>query len=187
MRGDDDTPGDRRRCAARIADLRAKQKQDSIDLQLRWNWNTPFFLSPHNPIDVLLRRQPGAEEREARRRDVPDLARPDVRRHARRSDVSTRTTGGITTDATGAETFGTIVSLNESPMRPGILYAGTDDGRVWMTRNDGGTWKELTTNVTGVPAGTYVSRIEPSLRRSKARSTSPSTTTVAATSRRTCS
>ena len=76
--------------------------------------------------------------------------------------VSTRTTGGITNDATGAETYGTIVSLNESPIRAGILYAGTDDGRVWITRNDGGTWEELTTRVPGVPAGTYVTRIEPS-------------------------
>jgi hypothetical protein len=78
--------------------------------------------------------------------------------------VSTMTTGGITTDATGAETYGTIVSLNESPMRAGILYAGTDDGRVWTTRNDGGSWEDLTGRFTGVPAGTYVSRIEPSWR-----------------------
>jgi hypothetical protein len=76
--------------------------------------------------------------------------------------VSTKTTGGITTDATGAETFGTIVSLNESPITPGVLYAGTDDGRLWMTANDGGKWEELTARVQGVPAGTYVSRIEPS-------------------------
>ena len=76
--------------------------------------------------------------------------------------VSTRTTGGITNDATGAETYCTIVSLNESPIRAGILFAGTDDGRVWLTRNDGGTWEELTSRFPGVPAGTYVTRIEPS-------------------------
>src|SRR5258708_31813432 len=76
--------------------------------------------------------------------------------------VSTKTTGGITNDATGAETYCTIVSLNESPIRAGILFAGTDDGRVWVSSNDGGTWSEVTRNVAGVPAGTYVSRIEPS-------------------------
>ncbi|HMA39312.1 MAG TPA: hypothetical protein VKP10_04505, partial [Gemmatimonadales bacterium] len=59
-------------------------------------------------------------------------------------------------------TFCTIVSLAESPMRPGLLYAGTDDGNVWLTRNDGGTWENLTGRFPGVPAGTYVSRIEPS-------------------------
>jgi hypothetical protein len=67
--------------------------------------------------------------------------------------VSTRTTGGITNDATGAETYCTIVSLNESPIRAGILFAGTDDGRVWLTKNDGGTWEELTSRFPGVPAG----------------------------------
>ena len=70
--------------------------------------------------------------------------------------VSMRTTGGITNDATGAETYCTIVSLNESPVRAGILFAGTDDGRVWLTKNDGGTWEELTSRFPGVPAGTYV-------------------------------
>jgi hypothetical protein len=76
--------------------------------------------------------------------------------------VSTKTTGGITNDATGAETYCTIVSLNESPIRAGILFAGTDDGRVWVSHNDGGSWDEVSRNFTGVPAGTYVSRIEPS-------------------------
>jgi len=88
----------------------------------------------------------------------PDLTYADTMKLR----VSTTTTGGITIDATGAETFGTIVSLNESPVKPGYLYAGTDDGRLWKSENDGGSWTELTANVRGVPAGTYVSRIEPS-------------------------
>src|SRR3989304_3413695 len=88
----------------------------------------------------------------------PDLSYADTMKLR----VSTRTTGGITIDATGAETFGTIVSLNESPVRPGILFAGTDDGRLWSTTNDGGSWTEHTASVKGGPAGTYVSRIEPS-------------------------
>ena len=47
-------------------------------------------------------------------------------------------------------------------MRPGLLYAGTDDGQVWMSRNDGTSWEKLTGRFAGVPEGTYVSRIEPS-------------------------
>src|SRR2546430_4097655 len=76
--------------------------------------------------------------------------------------VSTHTTGGITPDVTGAETFCTIVALAESPVRPGLLYAGTDDGNVWLTRNDGGTWENLTGRFPGAPAGTYVGPIRPS-------------------------
>jgi photosystem II stability/assembly factor-like uncharacterized protein len=144
-----------------VAELRAKQKKDSTDMELRWNWNTPFFLSPHNQSVVYM----GANRvmKSVKRGDEmypisEDLTYADTMKIR----VSTKTTGGITTDATGAETFGTIVSLNESPITPGVLYAGTDDGRLWMTANDGGKWEELTARVQGVPAGTYVSRIEPS-------------------------
>ena len=145
----------------RVDAFRAAQKRDSTDLDLRWNWNTPFFISKHNPQvlyfganRVLKSTKMGDEMYPI----SPDLSYADTTKIR----VSTQTTGGITTDATGAETFANIVSLNESPIRPGILFAGTDDGRLWVTWNDGGTWNELTKNVTGVPAGTYVSRIEPS-------------------------
>ncbi|MFI5232814.1 MAG: WD40/YVTN/BNR-like repeat-containing protein [Gemmatimonadales bacterium] len=145
----------------RLDGYRAMQKRDSIDLDMRWNWNTPFLISKHNPqvlyfgANRVLKSTKSGDEMYP---ISPDLSYADTMK----IHVSTQTTGGITTDATGAETFATIVSLNESPIRPGILYAGTDDGRLWMTWNDGGTWNELTKNVTGVPAGTYVSRIEPS-------------------------
>jgi Sortilin, neurotensin receptor 3, len=144
-----------------IAELRARQKADSAALQLRWNWNTPFFISAHNPTVLYF----GANRvlKSVKRGDdmypiSPELSYADTMKIR----ISTRTTGGITTDATGAETFGTITSLNESSIKPGYLYAGTDDGRVWMTENDGGAWTEITANIKGVPAGTYVSRIEPS-------------------------
>ena len=145
----------------RINDLRARQRADSIALDMRFNWNTPFFLSWHNPSvfyaggnRVLKSTKRGDELFPI----SPDLSYADTMKLR----VSTKTTGGITLDATGAETYGTIVSLNESPVRAGILYAGTDDGRVWVSRTDGGSWEELTQRFAGVPAGTYVSRIEPS-------------------------
>ena len=147
--------------ARRQQALRAAQKKDSVDMDLRWNWNTPFFLSPHNP-SVFYTAANRVLKSTKQGDDLffisPELSYAD----SMKARISMRTTGGITTDATGAETFGTVVSLNESPVRPGILYAGTDDGRLWSTMNDGGSWTEHTANVKGVPAGTYVSRIEPS-------------------------
>ncbi|MGE5102801.1 MAG: WD40/YVTN/BNR-like repeat-containing protein, partial [Deltaproteobacteria bacterium] len=144
-----------------IADLRARQHADSAALDLRFNWNTPYLISPHNPQTIYI----GGNRvlKSTKRGDdlftiSPDLSTADTTKIR----VSTRTTGGITNDATGAETYCTIVSLNESPIRAGILFAGTDDGRVWLTKNDGGTWEEVTARITGVPAGTYVTRIEPS-------------------------
>lgn len=160
VRGDTnvrETPAQRRTIAA----LRAQQKADSTDASVRWNWNTPFFLSPHNPSVMYMgsnRVMKSVKRGDEMFAISGDLSYADPMK----LKVSTETTGGITVDATGAETFGTIVSLNESPLKVGQLYAGTDDGRLWMSANDGGAWTELTANVRGVPAGTYVSRIEPS-------------------------
>lgn len=145
----------------RIAELRARQRTDSIALDMRFNWNTPFFISWHSPATLyaagnrVLKSTKRGDEFFA---ISPDLSYADTMKLR----MSTKTTGGITLDATGAETYGTIVSLNESPVRAGILYAGTDDGRVWVSRNDGGAWEEMTARFAGVPANSYVSRIEPS-------------------------
>jgi hypothetical protein len=54
------------------------------------------------------------------------------------------------------------VSLSESPVRAGILYTGSDDGKVYMTRNDGQTWTDLSTKFAGVPPMTWVSHVEAS-------------------------
>jgi photosystem II stability/assembly factor-like uncharacterized protein len=59
----------------------------------------------------------------------------------------------------GVSAFPCITALAESPVRAGILWAGTDDGNLQVTRNDGQTWKNVVTNVPGVPKGTYVSRV----------------------------
>jgi hypothetical protein len=76
--------------------------------------------------------------------------------------MSTRLTGGITRDNSGAETHSTITTVAESPIRPGILWVGTDDGNVWLSTNDGGQWTDLTTRFPGLPKKTWVSRVEPS-------------------------
>ncbi|MGQ0562868.1 MAG: WD40/YVTN/BNR-like repeat-containing protein [Gemmatimonadota bacterium] len=146
----------------RLSDLRMRQVSDSVSLNLRWNWNTPFLLSAHNP-DVFYaganRVLKSTKRGEDMRPVSPDLTYND----SAKIFISTRMTGGVTKDTTGAETYGTIVSLNESALRPGVLFAGTDDGRLWSTRNDGESWVEHTAAFAKlVPARTYVSRIEPS-------------------------
>src|SRR5690606_9748032 len=145
----------------RIEQLRARIAADSAAYDLRYNWNTPFILSPHDPkvfyagSNRVLKSTYYGEDLEP---ISPDLTHADPEKIR----ISTQTTGGITRDATGAETFHTIVSLAESPLSRGMLLAGTDDGRLWITRDDGGSWEELTARVTGVPEGSYVSRVEPS-------------------------
>jgi photosystem II stability/assembly factor-like uncharacterized protein len=128
---------------------------------LRWNWNTPFFISPHDRFTFYTAAN--KVMRSTERGDNLEIISPDLSyADPEKIRISTQTTGGITPDVTGAETFATIVSLAESPLMKGLLYAGTDDGRVWLTRNGGERWVEVTDNFPGVAEGAYVSRIEPS-------------------------
>ena len=120
----------------RLTDLRARQRTDSAEFDMRWNWNTPFFLSPHNP-DVFYAAGNRVVKSTQRGDNLfpisPDLSKKQMAK----IDTSMNKTGGITLDATGAETYGTVVALAESFVRPGFLWAGTDDGNVWFTRSDG--------------------------------------------------
>lgn len=147
---------------ATIARLRARQRQDSIDLSLRFNWNSPIILSPHNPAVVYFAGNRLLKS--TRRGEDFQLISPDLSKQLKAPmDTADRWTGGITLDATGAETYGTIVTVAESYVKAGILYAGTDDGNVWMTHNDGATWTDLTGRFPGLPdRQVYVARIEPS-------------------------
>ncbi|HEX9109587.1 MAG TPA: hypothetical protein VF832_20235 [Longimicrobiales bacterium] len=144
-----------------LAELRRQQVVDSASTDMRFNWNSPLILSPHNP-DVVYLAGNRVLKSVKRGDDLvpisPDLSTKDTVK----IKVSMFTTGGVTKDATGAETFGTITTLAESYIRPGLLYAGTDDGNVWMTNDGGASWTDITKRFPGVPRGTYVNRIEPS-------------------------
>ncbi len=145
----------------RIAAWREQANADSASHIMRWNWNTPFFQSVHDRTNFYAagnRVVKSTELGDKLKIISPDLSYADPEK----IEVSTRTTGGITPDVTGAETHATITALAESPLVQGLLYAGTDDGRVWMSPDDGGEWTELTERFEGVPTGTYVSRVEAS-------------------------
>ena len=149
--------------AQHLAELRKAQLADSAAADLRFNWNTPFFLSPHNSNVFYM----GGNKVLKSTKMGDDLypISPDLsKRDQKKIDISIKTTGGITNDATGAETYGTVVALAESYVRPGWLYAGTDDGNVWTTRTDGASWEQIpATRFPGLPGDeVYVTRIEPS-------------------------
>jgi photosystem II stability/assembly factor-like uncharacterized protein len=114
----------------------------------RFNWNAPFFISPHDPSVLYLggNRVFKLTDRGDKWFAIsPDLSFDDP--------VKTATVGS------NAETHGTVVALAESPIAKGMLWAGTDDGRVHVTRDDGKTWAEVTPKEVG---GLYVARVVPS-------------------------
>ncbi|MCA9283884.1 MAG: exo-alpha-sialidase, partial [Phycisphaerales bacterium] len=113
-------------------------------LRFRFNWNAPFILSSHDPTTLYLggnRVFKLTDRGESWSAISPDLSGRDP-------DV---------TDAVGsdAETAGTVVALAESPMQAGLLWAGTDDGRLHVTGNDGGSWADVTPAEAG---GMYISK-----------------------------
>ncbi|MBA2688059.1 MAG: hypothetical protein H0U64_08155 [Gemmatimonadaceae bacterium] len=143
-----------------LQDLRRRAAADTAR-RYRFNWSAPFFLSTFAPTTIYMAGNQVLKSVD--RGDhfypiSPDLSAKD----SVRLKASTELTGGITRDATGAETHGTITTIAESPIRPGILWAGTDDGNVWVTANDGASWANITGRFPGVPAKTWVSRVEPS-------------------------
>ena len=145
---------------AQIEELQALVAQDSALYDMRFNWNTPLELSPHDPRTLYIganRVLKWTYDTDEMTPISDDLTYADPEK----IEIAYNTTGGITPDVTGAENFATIVSLAESKLNEGELYAGTDDGRVWRSP-EGAEWIELTDRFEGVPEGTYVSRIEPS-------------------------
>ena len=117
----------------------------------RFNWNTPFQISPHDPTVLWM----GGDHlfRLYERGDRWEMVSPDL---------TTKNPDQMATGGSAAETHCTIVTLSESPLKAGVIWVGTDDGKVWVTPDAGKTWNDLTKNLKGVPSGLYVSRIESS-------------------------
>jgi photosystem II stability/assembly factor-like uncharacterized protein len=128
-----------------------KPSQNEGEQVFRFNWNTPFLLSPHDPTVLWMGGQ--YVFRLYERGDKWERVSPDLTTN----DPNKMATGG-----SGAEQHCTIVALSESPAKAGVLWAGTDDGKVWVTPDAGKTWHDLTANVKGVPRGLYVSCIDAS-------------------------
>jgi photosystem II stability/assembly factor-like uncharacterized protein len=123
----------------------------------RFNWSTPIFLSPHNPRTIYF----GGNHlfKSIDRGDTWMIVSPDLTTN---DPEKNKPTGGLTDDTTGAETHCTIISISESPIRPGLLWVGTDDGNVQISKNDGVTWTNVRANIKGVPPEIWCSRVEAS-------------------------
>ena len=114
----------------------------------RFNWNAPFIVSPHDPTTLYL-----GGNRVFRLTDRGD------RWEAVSPDLTTRDPDIILTAGSSAETAGTIVSLAESPVAEGVIWAGSDDGLIHVTQDGGKTWRDVTPRVVD---GRYVANIEAS-------------------------
>ena len=126
--------------------------------KLRWNWNTPIHMSANEKgtlyigAQVLFRSRDHGQTWE---RISPDLTSNDPKKQLQEQS------GGITVDNSAAEMHTTIYSISESPRDGKVIWVGTDDGNVQVTRDGGKSWTNVTANAR-VPANSWVSYIDAS-------------------------
>ena len=125
----------------------------------RFNWNTPLIFSPTNPRVMYTGAQflfRSTDKGERWERLSPDLTTNDpVKQNQEES-------GGLTIDNSSAENHCTIFTISESPLDSKLLWVGTDDGNVQITRNGGKAWTNVVANVPGLPKNTWVSCVHAS-------------------------
>ena len=130
----------------------------------RFHWDTPMMFSPSNP--GILLASANRVFRSRNRGDSWEAISPDLTKKESRNDIVTMglkgSDIGISRDD-GISQWPSIVSIGESFKKPGVFYAGTDDGTVQMSVDDGKTWMNVTSRLPGFPAGhAFVSEVVPS-------------------------
>jgi photosystem II stability/assembly factor-like uncharacterized protein len=129
----------------------------AADVRYRFNWTFPIAISPHDHNTVYAgsqhvhRTTNGGQTWEV---ISPDLSLNDKTRQVR--------SGGLTPDNVGVEYAGVVFAIAESPRERGVIWAGTNDGQVQVSRDSGAHWTNVTANLPGLPAWGTVSNIEPS-------------------------
>lgn len=148
-----------------VLDLQTNQSLDiqpqalQGDPKLRWNWNVPMVKGQANPNVLYAGAQflfKTSDRGRSWERISPDLSTNDTIKQKQYAS------GGLTVDNTSAENHCTIFAIAPSPLDENLLYVGTDDGNIQLTRDGGKNWELISKNISGIPAGTWISSLEPS-------------------------
>ncbi len=146
--------------AARINRLtheaRNIQPKPNYKEKLRFNWNTPMAVSPTEKGTIYIGAQFLFRSRDHGQtwdRISPDLTTNDPEKQKQEQS------GGVTIDNSAAEMHTTIYAISESPKDKNVLWVGTDDGNVQISRDGGKTWKNVTGNIQNLPKNSWVSSI----------------------------
>jgi photosystem II stability/assembly factor-like uncharacterized protein len=152
---------------AQMLNLKTNQGQDiqpqpkAGEEKLRWNWNTPIYISPTQPTRLYMAAQfLYRSENKGLSWTIlgGDLTTNDPAKKKQEES------GGLTNDNTSAENHCTIFTIAESPLDANMIFVGTDDGNLQISKDNGTTWKNYAYNYknAGIPSQTWVSSIEPS-------------------------
>jgi photosystem II stability/assembly factor-like uncharacterized protein len=130
------------------------------DPKLRFNWNAPMEISQKQPDRFYMGSQFVHKSEDMGRtwtKISPDLTTKDPLK------MDTTKSGGLSVDNSGAEQHCTIFTIAESPLNEKVIWAGTDDGNVQVTKDGGKTWTNVVANISGLPKNTWCYHIEASV------------------------
>lgn len=128
-------------------------------MRLRYNWNSALALDPFDNATLYYGSQ--FVHKSTNKGDTWEVISPDLTTNDPEKQKQ-HESGGITMDATGAENHCTILAIAPSPVEKGVIWVGTDDGKVQLTRDGGKTWADVTTKIAGMPKGAWIPQIKAS-------------------------
>ncbi|MBX7107013.1 MAG: hypothetical protein K1X61_00045 [Chitinophagales bacterium] len=127
------------------------------EAKLRWNWNSPLYFSPSNKLYAGSQfLYVTSNQGDTWTKISPDLTTNNPEKQKQEES------GGVTVDNSSAENHCTIFTVAESPLDENQVWVGTDDGNLQLSSDAGKSWTNTVKNITGLPANTWVSSIEPS-------------------------
>ncbi|MFY0594441.1 MAG: hypothetical protein JXQ92_17505 [Roseivirga sp.] len=129
------------------------------NVRLRFNWNAAIAQDPFDNNTIYFGSQ--FVHKSTDKGGSYDVISPDLTTNDPEKQKQ-HLSGGITIDATGAENYTTILAIEPSPTERGVIWAGTDDGNVQVTRDGGSNWTNVSKNIKGIPAGSWVAQIKAS-------------------------
>ncbi len=133
-----------------------KPTSPDTSITLRFNWNAPVAVDPHNPDGVYYGSQ--HLHYSANRGDDWEVLSPDLSTNDPEKQKQ-NASGGMTIDATGAENHTTTLAIAPSPVDRNVIWVGTDDGNVQVTQDRGDSWTNTAANLPGLPAGSWIPQI----------------------------
>jgi len=139
--------------------FRERPDRTLLPPQFRFNWSSPFIISSHNSKKVLFGSNYLFQSYD--RGDTWNIISPDLTTNDKKLR-NTSNGGGLTNSNTGGENHFTIITISDTPIDTTIIWVGTDDGNVQVTKNNGKNWENVKLNIKEVPKKIWVSRVEAS-------------------------
>ena len=123
----------------------------------RFNWNSGIAQDPYDNNTIYYGSQ--FLHRSNNKGVSWEIISPDLTTDNKEQQKLAAATGGLTLDITGAENFNTILAIAPSPKEKGVIWVGTDDGNVQLTRDGGKTWTNFRGKIPGLPVGAWIPQI----------------------------